>query len=77
MLGNDVVDLREAERRPESFYARFVERVFGDYENLDYEFPTFRHDLCSATVAAFSRGNAITGTSPIISRELIAVTHSG
>lgn len=29
MVGNDVVDLRDADARPESFRARFDERVFG------------------------------------------------
>ena len=29
MLGNDIVDLRDADARPESFHARFDERVFS------------------------------------------------
>jgi len=29
MLGNDIIDLRDADARPESFHARFDERVFS------------------------------------------------
>ena len=32
MLGNDIVDLRDADARPESFHARFDQRVFSAHE---------------------------------------------